>query len=279
MHLNNRRPIGTSIPATEHSVMTAYPNERMAIQRLISQFGEGVFACVMDSYDYAHALNDILPSLASEKVGKGGYMVLRPDSGDPVETVLMALRAADKVFGHQVNKKGYKVIQGAGVIQGDGITLVTLERIAEAVEQAGYSAQNVAYGMGGGLLQRVHRDLMSFATKLCHITYADGVVRDVMKTPTQDNSKISLPGELAVWLDDSGYPNVRPKQEGDQGNPDNQLKVVYDHGPVGEWDDFDTVRSRVRDQWTKYALNKTPSVLSDQLQAKIKNVTRSLHEK
>jgi len=35
------------------------------------------------------ALDEVLPSVASKKVGKGGYMVLRPDSGDPIAAVLM----------------------------------------------------------------------------------------------------------------------------------------------------------------------------------------------
>ncbi len=41
------------------------------------------------SYDYVHALSEVLPSIAAKKVGKGGYLVLRPDSGDPTEAVLM----------------------------------------------------------------------------------------------------------------------------------------------------------------------------------------------
>ena len=70
----------------------------------------------MDSYDYAHALDEILPSVAKKKNDRGenGYMVLRPDSGDPIEAVLMALAAAEKVFGSTVNSKGFKVIKGCG---------------------------------------------------------------------------------------------------------------------------------------------------------------------
>lgn len=49
------------------------------------------------------------------------------------------------------------------------------------MQREGFSAQNVAFGMGGGLLQRVNRDTMSFATKLSYIEYADGSFRDVMK--------------------------------------------------------------------------------------------------
>ena len=68
--------------------MTSWPSERKAILNMISKFGSGVFACVMDSYDYVKALETVLPSVAKEKVNEGGFMVLRPDSGDPVEAVL-----------------------------------------------------------------------------------------------------------------------------------------------------------------------------------------------
>ena len=59
------------------------------------------------------------------------------------------------MFGADVNSKGFKDIRGAGVIQGDGIDIVTLEAILAAVLEDGYSAANVAFGMGGGLLQKV----------------------------------------------------------------------------------------------------------------------------
>jgi len=65
--LNNGKPIGSSIPATEHSVMTAWKTEREAILNMIEKFGGGVFATVMDSYDYARALDKVVPSVKEEK--------------------------------------------------------------------------------------------------------------------------------------------------------------------------------------------------------------------
>ena len=65
----------------------------------------------------------------------------------------------------------HRCVQGCGVIQGDGIDVVMLKKIMAAMEEGGYSADSVVYGMGGGLLQKVNRDTMSFATKLCHIVY------------------------------------------------------------------------------------------------------------
>lgn len=161
---------------------------------LIEKYGSGAYACVMDSYDYADALERLLPAVRKEKLGKGGFLILRPDSGDPIETVLMALRAGDKVFGSRLNAKGYKVLEGCAVIQGDGVNYTTISKILEATMKLGFSVENVAFGMGAGLLQKLNRDTMSFATKLSRIEYADGSIRDIMKTPKTDKAKFSLPG-------------------------------------------------------------------------------------
>ncbi|KAF9278416.1 hypothetical protein BGZ68_008588 [Mortierella alpina] len=214
--LNGGEPVANSIPASEHSVMTAFRTEKEAMEAMINTFGEGVFACVMDSYDYQHALDTVLPSVASFKLEKGGFLVLRPDSGDIVESVLLGLRAAEKVFGCDVNSKGYKVIRGCGVIQGDGVSYQSLARILDAVLAEGYAAQNCAFGMGGGLLQKLNRDTMS----------------DVMKHPKTDADKISLPGILDVIRNEQGIPMVHPRAESGIPHKDNILQVVYDHGKV-----------------------------------------------
>jgi len=265
--LNNGKPVASSIPATEHSVMTAHKTEKDAILRMIDKFGSGVFACVMDSFDYVNALNNIIPSIAAQKVEKGGFMVLRPDSGDQVEVVMMALRAADKVFGSTVNKKGYKLIKGCGVIQGDAVTIESMKKILNAAKEAGYSAQNIAFGMGAGLLQKLNRDTMSFATKLCHITYADGTQRDIMKSPKTESSKISLPGEFVVKRNEHGVPIVYPKEICAENDPENLLRVVYDYGKVIEWDDFNTIRERAAKEWS--CLPHCYDNISPELQTKI----------
>jgi nicotinamide phosphoribosyltransferase len=233
------------------------------MRQLLEQFGSGVCACVMDSYDYTNALEKVLPSVASFKVEKGGFLVLRPDSGDPIEVVLQALEAADKIFGSDTNVKGFKVLRGIGVIQGDGINITTLQDITKAVEKKGFAAQSVAYGMGGGLLQKVNRDTMSFATKLCYILYQDGTERHVMKMPKSDTSKTSLPGEFVVYRE-NGIPTVYPAETKHQGK--NELDVVYDHGKVKEWDDFETVQVRAKTLWSQ--LPPLAQVISTELQQK-----------
>jgi nicotinic acid phosphoribosyltransferase len=171
-HLNGGRPVACSIPATEHSVMTAWPTEEAAMLNEIEHFGSGLFGCVMDSYDYDYALSDVLPKIADAVKAKKGKLILRPDSGDPVVQVIKGLTAAEKVFGCTTNAKGYKVLQHSAVIQGDGINYDTLRNIQAAVLAEGYSAENVAYGMGGALLQKLNRDTMSFATKVHFIAFS-----------------------------------------------------------------------------------------------------------
>ena len=246
--LNDGRPVGTSIPATEHSVMTAWPTEKDAVDNMIRRFGGGLFATVMDSYDYQRALDTVVPAVSRDVVDGGGYWVLRPDSGDPKDAVLAALRAAEKAFGVTVNGKGFKVTNNVGVIQGDGLDVHAIEEILDAVIEAGFSAQNVAFGMGAGLLQKVNRDTLSMAVKLCQITYADGRTKDVMKCPSGDPSKCSLPGELAVQMV-GGVPTVFPKAS--VAPADDLLRVVYDKRPVKRTERlFSEIREAVSSSWS-----------------------------
>lgn len=240
--------------------------EREAITNMIANFGNQVFATVMDSYNYKDALERVVPSVAAEHVAAGGFWVLRPDSGVPEDAVVAALRAAESAFGVDINEKGYKIPRGVGVIQGDGISAERINTIVSAVHAAGFSIQSVAFGMGGGLLQKVHRDTMSFAVKLNHIVYAEnGAAVDVMKAPQDDPGKDSLPGRLGVRRVD-GIPTVFPWEEVSQ--EENMLQVVYDCGPVPEykWETFDELRKRVEWEWN--SIPPTSQVISPTLSEK-----------
>jgi len=256
--------------------MTAFSHEREAFAHMIDLYGNSVFSIVMDSYDYERALRVIAPSLKDEFESKGGFMVYRPDSGDPVEAVLMALRAADESFGSTTNSLGFKVVKNVGVLQGDGIAVVELERILNSVLEAGFAAESVAFGMGSGLLQKVNRDTMSFATKLSFIRYKDGVERDVMKKPKTDSGKISLPGILRVVRDPkTGIPTVYPEEFQGVAKEPNLLETIWDHGPVKgyKWDSYDELRERVRSEWDRLPAEHDPRSpeLMDKIQRWIAN--------
>jgi len=279
-NLNHGTPVATSIPATEHSVMTAWSDEEEAIVKQIENFGHGIFSIVMDSYDYDNALDVILPKVAKSVIEKKGFLVIRPDSGDPVEQVIKGLKAAEKCFPTIVNSKGYKVIQGAAVLQGDGINYENIKEIQQKVMENGFSASCVAYGMGGSLLQKVNRDTMSFATKLCFIKENATKSRDVMKTPKSGKGKTSLPGELIVAREGLGKSiMVFDKNENAAENLVSVMKMVYNNGPIVDaFDDFKKIQNRVHDEWAQTPPNGNP--ISKGLAEKIQQILLARgHEK
>lgn len=84
--------IGTSIPATEHSVMTALTptdgdrDEREAYKHLINNvFPSGLVSLVSDSYDFWKVIEETIPSLKEDIMNRDGKVVIRPDSGNPFD--------------------------------------------------------------------------------------------------------------------------------------------------------------------------------------------------
>jgi nicotinic acid phosphoribosyltransferase len=277
---NEGNPVGESVMASEHSVMTAWPKEMEAVEHLIGITPEGqILSCVADSYNYNNPdrpsfLWTILPQIAPLAQKQGILFVVRPDSGDPVKCVLDGLKACEAAFGVTVNSKGYKVLNGAAVIQGDGIDAKILGAIVRAVLNSGYSAQNVAFGMGGGLLQRQNRDTLKSAIKLCRIEYADGTVRDVMKKPSRDISKTSLPGLTIVNSTGSElkvYPATGNGWE-DYRNETDLLEVIWDCGPVDyEFETFAQMRERLNADWARRP--RHCDVLSPMMKLKLEKET------
>lgn len=260
--------------------MTSWKTEREAILNMIDKFGSGLFATVMDSYDYDNALNKVVGQVKDEKEKKDGFWVFRPDSGDPTEAIIKALKAGEKHFGAKTNKKGFKVLNGCGCIQGDGINKDNVREILRAAMDAGYSAQNVAFGMGGGLLQKVNRDTMGFATKLSFIEYGDGEQRNVMKAPKTDPNKVSLPGILRVKMNkQTGQEEVIPRDLSGSGaadpsnwayDDDDILRPVYDQRPIeGAFTDFQAIRDRAEAGWGK--AEKAYDPISAALKVKIQD--------
>lgn len=288
-HLNNGVPVGISLPATEHSVMTSWPDEIQAIENLCKRFPGRMVACVMDSYDYENALENILPEVKKYIVQYNCQFVIRPDSGDPIKQVILALKAGEKHFGYDENSKGFKVLKRISVIQGDGINYDTVKTILDEVLREGYSAQNVAFGMGGGLLQKVNRDTMSFATKLSY-TKRDNIEYDAMKCPSGEEKKWSLPGKLVVARkiierDETtkgpikfGPHMVFTESETDEpehrNTHANSMKVIYDGIDAANYiskrdiaslfsETFDDVRKRLNQEWNEnHALDYDPISLN-----------------
>jgi len=236
--LNGGIPVAKSIPATEHSVMTSFQSEIDAIKNLCDQFAGGMVACVWDAYNYERLLREGLPLVKDYVIAKKCTLIVRPDSGDATEQVLLALEYGEKAGFECTNVNGFKQFKNYAVIQGDGINYHKVKEILDAVMEKKYSACNVAFGMGGGLLQKVNRDTMSFATKLCYLRRYGGKEVHVMKAP-KAGGKMSLPGKMMVLheIDTKTKSMIGPhivytEDEGKRkigtGRFKNSMQVIYD---------------------------------------------------
>ena len=65
------------------------------------------------------------------------------------------------------------------------------------MQEAGFSADNIAFGSGGGLLQKLNRDTLKFAFK-CAAVVVDGQEREVFKNPVTDHGKRSKSGRMKL---------------------------------------------------------------------------------
>ncbi|MCP3852772.1 MAG: nicotinate phosphoribosyltransferase [Gammaproteobacteria bacterium] len=237
---------GYSIPASEHSTITSWGKDREmeAYDNMLEQFsGPGkLVAVVSDSYDLFNAIDNIWGDELKEKVeNTGGTLIIRPDSGDPVEIVTESIERLMNKFGSSTNGKGYRILPDfVRVIQGDGISSKTIEEILQAMKEKNQSADNVAFGMGGELLQKVNRDTMQFAMKASAIKINDQW-SDVFKDPVTDQGKRSKKGRLALIKDGVTYKTIR---NDDLNGDENILKTVYKDGVVLNEYNFEEIRER-----------------------------------
>ncbi len=185
---------------TEHSTITSWgrENELQAIEHWLEiNKGSPIIACVMDSYDIYKAVDYVTTTL-KDKIESPEYpiFVIRPDSGEPVPvlTKILFLMEENKV-GFKVNSKGFKVFDKYRIIWGDGITPKQILVILNFVISQGYSAENIAFGSGGDLMQNLNRDTCKFAIK-CSAAKINGDYVDVFKDPITDHGKKSKAGVL-----------------------------------------------------------------------------------
>lgn len=197
---------GFSIPAAEHSTITSWGSTKEidAYANMLEKFGGPgkLVAVVSDSYDIYNAVETIWGEALKDQVeSMGGTLVIRPDSGDPVTVILRVLAILESKFPVTVNSKGYKVLPPfLRIIQGDGVDYNSIAEILHQMKLSGWSAENIAFGMGGALLQKVNRDTLSFAMKCNAISFGEDWV-PVQKKPKTDASKASKAGRLdaAEW--------------------------------------------------------------------------------
>lgn len=211
--------VGTSIPATEHSVMSAYGQDELSSYRNIitNVYPKGFVSIVSDTWDLWNVLNSVIAALKPEILAREGRVVIRPDSGDPVKIICgdplsdnpSAVRGVVEtlwdIFGGTVNDKGFKELDPhIGAIYGDAITLERCDEICRQLAAKGFASSNTVYGIGSFTYQYNTRDTFSFALKS---TYAriNGEELMLFKDPVTDNGiKRSQKGMVSV-LSNGGW--------------------------------------------------------------------------
>ena len=240
---------GYSIPAAEHSTITMWgrENEKLAYANFVRRYlverdvpvgMPKIAACVSDSYDLFHVIEDVWCGELHDTIkSSGGKLVARPDSGDPASVIVKCLQIMERKIGMRINTKGFKVLPPyLGLIQGDGIDDESIVEILHALRARQYSASNLGFGMGGGLLQQLDRDTQKFAFK-CAAALRDGEWIDVSKDPATDTGKRSKKGHLALVTEGGTHATVRGPRK------DDLLRTVYEDGVVTRTYTLDEVRA------------------------------------
>jgi nicotinamide phosphoribosyltransferase len=226
--------VGGSVNATEHSVMCAggKEDEIETFRRLLETYPTGILSVVSDTWDLWRVCTEYVTELKEEILArKDGKLVIRPDSGDPVDIICgtglcasnhpdvtnpndknFDWRTVEKipsekgviellwdVFGGTVNEQGYKVLDShIGAIYGDSITIDRAEQICRKLEAKGFASTNVVLGIGSFTYQYNTRDTFGFAMKATYVE-VNGEGREIFKDPiTDDGTKKSATGLLRV---------------------------------------------------------------------------------
>jgi nicotinamide phosphoribosyltransferase len=217
--------VGTSVPATEHSIQCAYGDDMMYLRRMLSEVHpSGIVSIVSDGYDFWDVITRVVPALKPEIMARkggpvGDKVVIRPDSGDPVLIVCGdpsapvgspeykgAVECLYETFGGTLSSTGYKVLDShIGLIYGDAITLPRCREILERLAAKGFASTNVVFGIGSYTYQFNTRDTFGFALKST-LTVCNGQEVQIFKDPKTDNGvKKSQKGRVVVLKDGDSY--------------------------------------------------------------------------
>jgi nicotinamide phosphoribosyltransferase len=192
--------VAGSVPATEHSVMCAggKEDEVDTFRRLLETYPSGILSVVSDTWDLWKVCTKHVVTLKEEILARDGKLVIRPDSGDPVDILCGSIRFDNKeeyetekadgtlskanpsekgviellwdVFGGTVNEQGYKVLDShIGAIYGDSITIERADEICKRLEAKGFASTNVVLGIGSFTYQYNTRDTFGFAMKATYV--------------------------------------------------------------------------------------------------------------
>ncbi|MHB1087223.1 MAG: nicotinate phosphoribosyltransferase [Acidimicrobiales bacterium] len=256
--------VGASIPATEHSVMCAYGNEGPddefnSFAHIVTDlYPDGFVSVVSDTWDLWRVIGEYLPLLKDRIMARDGRVVIRPDSGDPVDIVtgsglgdgsladLGVVESLWNVFHGTINEQGYKVLDPhIGVIYGDAISLSSATRILTRLKDKGFASTNIVFGVGSFSYQHTNRDTFGHAFKSTSVTVR-GVEKAIFKDPVTDanHMKRSLRGRVAVVDTESGLEVVDGLMSHEELEGD-LLQVVFRDGAVANIQTLAQIRARL----------------------------------
>lgn len=251
--------VGTSVAATEHSVMSMGTNmgEQETFKRLITQtYPNGIVSIVSDTWDLWKVLTEYLPNLKNEILARNGKVVIRPDSGDPVAIICGnpngkseeekkgVIQLLWEVFGGTTNQQGYKELDShIGAIYGDSITIERTKEICKRLKENGFASTNIVLGIGSFTYQYNTRDTFGFAMKA---TYGEvnGKGREIYKNPiTDDGTKKSAKGLIKVIKENGNYKMIDQVSWDEEKT--GELKEVFRDGKLLIDDNLSAIRKRV----------------------------------
>lgn len=252
--------VGTSIPATEHSIQCCYGNDMEYLTKMITEVHpSGFVSVVSDGYDFWDVMTRVLPALKDKILARDGKLVIRPDSGDPVKIIcgdpdapfgspewLGAVQVLWETFGGKKNSKGYIELDShIGLIYGDAITINRAKEIVSRLKEDGFASTNVVFGVGSFTYQFNTRDTLGFALKSTNCVI-NGVEKPIFKDPkTDDGTKKSQKGRVVVLKDGNKYKMVDGLSINDHVIGD-QLQEVFRNGELLVEQSLSEIRNRLK---------------------------------
>ena len=261
-----------SVNATEHSVMCAGSkgDEIGTFRRLMNTFPTGILSVVSDTWDLWKVLTEYLPELKEEILSRDGKLVIRPDSGDPVDIICgkiplikgVILPNGEKqdeqpqykgvieflwdIFGGTTNEQGYKVLDPhIGAIYGDSITIERAEQICKRLADKGFASTNIVLGVGSFTYQFNTRDTFGFAMKATYVE-VDGVGQEIFKDPiTDDGIKKSAKGLMTVGQDQIDFDYFLIDQVGWEEEANGYLQTIFEDGEMVNEVSLSQIRERL----------------------------------
>lgn len=251
--------IGIGAVSTEHSVMGANyavdGDEITFIKKLLTElYPDTSFSMVSDTYDYWNLVDNLLPQCREEIMNHNGKLLIRPDSGDIVEISVKTVQKLWDMFGGSVNEKGYKELDPhIGIIYGDGCTLDRVKEIWRQLEELGFAANCITFGVGAfcftamnedGKMVVLTRDTFGIAMKATYgvINGKEYFIYKDPKTDT-DHLKKSHKGCCRVYREDG---RLKCEDELWELSDDTLLQTVFYDGHVMKWETIEDIRKRLK---------------------------------